>query len=138
MNTRSRAHRSFRGIPRFKFLDDGDERAPAPFELHDEDEVPIGLYEGSSETILVTGASLYIFIKGSDIVGIPFASMTSIVGPTTKKSQQIGILTNEGMTHELNISGGSGKFQDVYSFVHFLMRILEDNRRTTRPDQNTD
>ena len=95
MNPRSRSHRSFRSLPRFKFL----ESDASPFELLDEDELPIGLYKDSSQTILISDVSLYVEIESSDIVRIPFASM-SIRGPDTKTSQQLEILTSEELPHD--------------------------------------
>ena len=96
MNPKSRAHRSFRSLPRFKFL----ESDASPFELLGEDELPIGLYKDSSQTILIFDVSLYVGIESSDIVRIPFASMTSIRGPDTKTSQQLEILTSEELPHD--------------------------------------
>ena len=131
MNPKSRAHRSFRGIPRFKFLDENQaELVAGRFSLPPEDELPFGIYEESTQTILMSRSSLYVKRGGSELVRIPFDSMTKTVGPATKETTQIEIHTRDGQVQLLNISGGHGRFKDVFSFKHFLMRVLEDcNRR---------
>jgi hypothetical protein len=130
----SRAHRALRELPRFRFLQNETELAAYRQEY---DSVvigePIGIYSNpvptQPETILVAERGL-VTIRGGDMQSIPFAELGGIQGPHTKAdASRISLTLRSGLVVNLEIHGRDGKFQDVFSFVRFLDRVMEDQSR---------
>ena len=127
----SRAHRALRGMPRFRFLQDETELA-AHRQRCDKVLIgePIGIYSNppptQPETILVAERGLVV-IRAGDMQSIQFDELSGVQGPHTKAdASRITLTLRSGIVVNLDIHGREGKFQDVFEFVRFLARVLED------------
>jgi hypothetical protein len=132
----SRAHRALRGMPRFKTvasLDDalrGYESSPSVEAIRG---TLIGVYENPPGTdpckVLVTESGIAT-AGARGIRWIAFSDMASTRGPASKQTgDSIVIFLRSGVRTEVRIAGEDGSLKDVFGFVRFLDRVLED--RTT-------
>ena len=127
----SRAHRALRGLPRFRFLQNETELT-AYRQRYDSALIgdPIGIYSNpvptQPEAIVVAERGL-VAIRGSDMQSIQFAELSGIQGPQTKAdASRISLTLRSGIAVSLEIHGRDEKFQDVFSFLRFLDRVMED------------
>lgn len=91
---------------------------------------PIGIYSNpvptQPETILVAQRGL-VAIRASNMQSIQFDEMSGVQGPHTKAdASRITLTLRSGIVVNLDIHGRDGKFQDVFEFVRFLARVMED------------
>jgi len=91
---------------------------------------PIGIYSnpvsGQPETILVAERGL-VAIRAGNMQQIQFDELRGIQGPHTKSdASRITLTLRSGNVVNLDILGRDGKFQDVFEFVRFLARVMED------------
>ena len=91
---------------------------------------PIGIYSnpvsGQPETILVAERGL-VAIRAGNMQQIQFDELRGIQGPHTKSdASRITLTLRSGHVVNLDILGRDGKFQDVFEFVRFLARVMED------------
>ena len=57
---------------------------------------------------------------------IPYHEIHGIKGPESKADDAIWLSFGETSDFELAITGTQGKFKDVFPFIHFLRRVMED------------
>jgi hypothetical protein len=118
-------------MPRFRFLQNETELA-AHRQRCDKVLIgePIGIYSNppptQPETILVAERGLVV-IRAGDMQSIQFDELSGVQGPHTKAdASRITLTLRSGIVVNLDIHGREGKFQDVFEFVRFLARVLED------------
>ena len=130
----SRAHRALSGMARFRFL--RDEKDLAAYRQRYDTALlgePIGIYSnpvsGQPETILVAERGL-VAIRAGNMQQIQFDELRGIQGPHTKSdASRITLTLRSGNVVNLDILGRDGKFQDVFGFLRFLARVMEDQSR---------
>jgi hypothetical protein len=90
-----------------------------------------GVYHNDPEIvnqdIVVTSRGLYV-ISGTDARFIDYVGISSIGRLPEKGSfgQQLSlVLRAEGLTITLYVTGGVGRFRDIYEFGRFLMRACD-------------
>jgi hypothetical protein len=131
----SRAHRAFRDTTRFHFLGNEPGAAAQYEELVRSGEAlrdAIGIYKNPDkvepEAILVAEAGL-ILIRPGSVQRIEFADIESIQSPSAEdESPDISVRLRSGIVVRLRVAGKDGRFRDVFNFVRFLDRVLEDRR----------
>jgi hypothetical protein len=90
----------------------------------------VGVYRNrddeQSGEILVTENGL--FVNSSPMsYWVRFSEIASIQAPSAEsESAEIQIMVKSGTVYHLRISGRDGRFRDVFNFVRFLDRVLED------------
>jgi hypothetical protein len=129
----SRAHRAFRDTARFHFVRN------EPFAANTYEELfaaraemgePIGVYKNPDkvdpEAILICEWGL-ILIRSSSVQNISFSDIQSTRNPSaTGDNADISIVLQSKIVVRLRVAGTDGRFRDVFSFVRFLDRVLED------------
>jgi hypothetical protein len=133
----SRAHRTLRGIQRFHFVSTEPDMLLAYRPVVDANEAlgeAIGVYKNpipvQPEAILVAEGGL-LAIRPSATQQIVFSELASIRGPSAaENTSDICLTLRSGIVVNLRVGGKDGRFRDVFSFVRFLSRVLEDRDRT--------
>ena len=97
----------------------------------------IGLYKNPAGTephiIAVTERGLLLVGSKKDL-WIGFSEMESVHGPERKGSDStISIRLRTAEKIALKIAGGDGNFQDVFGFVRFVSRVLDDLKSDSDP-----
>ena len=93
---------------------------------------PIGVYENPNGVdpthVVITDQALGCL--GTDQERwIRFDEIDSTHGPHNKDVHDaIAVVMKSGARTQLRIAGGVGRFKDVFSFVRFLDRVVEDQR----------
>lgn len=137
----SRAHRALRSTSRFHFA--RSEPAfldPYRHMVGDGQGEIVGIYENpvgaEPQAIVVTEGGLLTLNSGS-AHWIEFSQMASVKGPGAKLDDQGILLTlQSGASIALQVAGRDGRFSDVFGFVRFLDRVLEDLRAKISPDSS--
>jgi hypothetical protein len=133
----SRAHRTLRDTPRFIFSSK-DKEVVAPYL----DQFPageslgevVGVYvnpptEQPSAVVIAENGLFAVRLGASQ--WIKFAELKSIRAPSADDSEsEISLVLKSGNVIGLRIAGSDHQFRDVFSFVRFLDRVLEDRLRT--------
>jgi hypothetical protein len=128
----SRAHRALREIPRFKFAAalglDEDPLYGLKAELGE----LIGVYEnpqGTEPKRIVVAEQAIGCLGSGPPRWILFDDIETTEGPREKLIDNIVIVVlKSGIRTELRIAGGDDRFKDVFGFVRFLDRVVEDRR----------
>jgi hypothetical protein len=128
----SRAHRALRDIPRFKFAAALDLDADPLNGLKAEYGELIGVYENPQETdpkwVVIAEQAIGCIGNGPPR-WILFDDIETTEGPREKMIDNIVIVVlKSGIRTELRIAGGGDRFKDVFGFVRFLDRVVEDRR----------
>lgn len=132
----SRAHRALRDAPRFQFTSK-DSDIPEPYREQMRVNEPlgdlVGLYRNPDaeqpEAILVTEEGLLAMRPGAS-QWVRFSELESILSPSAdSESNDISLRLRSGIVVGLRIAGRDGRFRDVFSFVRFLDRVLEDRKQ---------
>jgi hypothetical protein len=129
----SRAHSAFSGTPRFKMsasLDDalsGYESSPTIRAIQG---TLVGVYENPRGTdpskVLVTDSGIAT-AGGRGIRWIPFSEIAATRAPSNKQlGDTAAIILRSGARLEIRIAGEAGELKDVFGFVRFINRVLED------------
>jgi hypothetical protein len=128
----SRAHRTLKHLTQYKSLV-GETLYDLPEDLRsvplvDQDnEHLIGLYENypghPDDNIVITNLGLYLYHNNSWTI-TRYSDIVRISPPEDKQSKTMLIYTGEGV-QKLYVRGGSGKFSDVFEFMHFLQRVTD-------------
>jgi hypothetical protein len=80
------------------------------------------------EAILIAERGL-LAIRPNTRQRIAFSELESIRGPSAvEDSSDISLKLRSGIIVSLRVAGKDSKFRDVFSFVRFLDRVLEDRR----------
>jgi hypothetical protein len=128
----SRAHRALGDIPRFKFTSTPSLGGDLPNEVEAEHGELIGVYENPQgiepKRVVVTERAI-----GCIGIGPPrwirFDDIETTEGPREKLIDNVVIVVlKSGIRTELRIAGGDDRFKDVFGFVRFLDRVVEDRR----------
>jgi hypothetical protein len=130
---RSRAIRALRDVARFHFAPDESgilARYRAALETSGSKGETIGIYVNpvgtDPEAIVVTDTELVTVSSGVPL-SIPYAEIQSVHGPVEKQRDlDIRADLRSGKVVTLRIAGADDRFRDVYSFVRFLDRVIED------------
>lgn len=109
----------FRSNPRIEFLQ-RDAEKQAFFLEHEE---PVAVYRDKAQTIFLTNVGLH---QIEPEIHLKFAEFHDLLGPKSKDDDTIIIQLKDGTKHRLTITGGDGKFKDIFSFVRFLDRVMGD------------
>jgi hypothetical protein len=129
----SRAHRAFRDTPRFHFVGVEPEVAAqyrslgkVGTSLGD----AIGVYRNPDavqpESIFVAERGLLV-IRSGTAQKVEFSDIASIHSPSAADdSADISLVLRSRIAVNLRVAGREGRFRDVFSFVRFLDRVLED------------
>jgi hypothetical protein len=131
----SRAHRAFRHTPRFKLAPVGDDELAnyrARIKSNAFEDL-VGYYRNpepaSLEAVVITERGLLTIRPGLH-QWIEFSDIKSIVGPRADTgSSEISLVLLSGIVVRFAIEGREGKYRDVFSFVRFLDRVIEDRGR---------
>lgn len=137
----SRAHRALRSTSRFHFA--RSEPAfldPYRHMIGDGRGEIIGIYENpvgaEPQAVVVTEFGLLTLNPGST-PWIEFSQIASVKGPGEKLDGQDILLTlQSGEVFALRVAGRDGRFSDVFGFVRFLDRVLEDLHAKSRLDSS--
>jgi DNA helicase HerA-like ATPase len=129
----SRARRAFRDTPRFHFVRDEPELADEyQYWVHSAPELGglIGAYKNPNsvqpDTILIAEHGL-VAVKSGIAQRIEFSEIESIRSPGAQDdNSDISLVLRSGIVVGLPVAGRDGRFRDVFSFVRFLARVLED------------
>jgi hypothetical protein len=130
----SRAHRAFRHTPRFHFVRSEPEIADRYRALISVDTAlgdVIGVYINPDsvqpEAIFVSERGLLATRSGS-VQKIEFSQIESTRSPSAADDDNavIALVLRSGIVVNLRVAGTEGRFRDVFSFVRFLDRVLED------------
>lgn len=129
----SRAHRAFRDMPRFHFVLVEPEVAAQYTSLGNVDTSlgdAIGVYKNPDpvqpESIFVAERGLLV-IRADTAQRIEFSDVASIRSPSAADDgADISLVLRSGIAVNLRVAGRDGRFRDVFSFVRFLDRVLED------------
>jgi hypothetical protein len=132
---RSRAIRALRDVARFHFAPDESgilARYSAALEASGSKGETVGIYVNpvgtDPEAIVVTDSEL-VMVSSGVATSVPYAEIQSVHGPAEKQRDlDIRASLRSGTVVTLRIAGADGRFRDVYSFVRFLDRVLEDMR----------
>lgn len=130
---RSRAIRTLRDVARFHFAPDESgilARYAAVPEASGSKGETIGIYVNpvgtDPEAILVTDKGL-VLVSSGVATSFPYSEIQSVHGPAEKQRDlDIRATLVSGRVVSLRIAGADGQFRDVYSFLRFLDRVLED------------
>ena len=122
----SRAHRALRNIPRFHF------GSTIVVGLKGEYGDLVGVYENPEgiepRQVVVTEAAIGCFDSATSR-WILFDHIDTTKGPNDKSvDDSIRVVLKSGVQTEIRIAGGDGRFKDVFGFVRFINRVLEDRR----------
>ena len=138
ISVHSRAHRAFRDTPRFKFARDGGNELVNYRERIDLNAVGelVGCYRNPEpaqmEAVVITERGLLTIRPGLH-QWIEFSDIRSVAAPSADTdSSEISLVLLSGMAVRFAIEGRDGKYRDVFSFVRFLDRIVEDRERLGR------
>jgi hypothetical protein len=120
-------------MARFRFLQDETELSAYRLRYDRLIGEPIGIYSNpvpsQPETILVAERGL-VAIRAGDMQSIKFDELNAVQGPHTKAdASRITLTLRSGIVVNLDIHGRDGKFQDVFGFVRFLARVMDDQSR---------
>jgi hypothetical protein len=129
----SRAHRAFRDTPRFHFVRSEPEIADRYRVLMSADTSlgdGIGIYMNPDpvqpEAIVVSERGL-LAIRSGSVQKIEFSEIESTRSPSAAdEGTDISLVLRSGIVVSLRVGGTDGRFRDVFSFVRFLDRVLED------------
>lgn len=128
----SRAHRALRNLGRFKFGPDAHTIFPlVDHTLRGYGEV-VGVYENPPGVdpafVVVTDRALGCAGAG-DQRWILFDDIATTHGPAEKLvDDAITIVLKSGTRTQIRIADGDGRFKDVFSFVRFIDRVIEDRK----------
>jgi hypothetical protein len=131
---RTRAHRILNRIPSYRDLSEQPERSAWDcdnLELSAEEQC-IGRYENDPTTTLGTiiVTDLRLFVRRE--LGweeIKFNEITDVT-LNSEKMQATGVIISlsNGETREIPVVGRQGRFLDVFEFLRFLRRVVDDLR----------
>jgi hypothetical protein len=129
----SRAHRAFRDTPRFHFVRSEPEIADRYRALVSADTGlgdAIGMYMNPDpvqpEVIFVAERGL-LAIRSGSVQKIEFSEIESTRSlSAVDDNTDISLVLRSGIVVNLRVAGTDGRFRDVFSFVRFLDRALED------------
>lgn len=132
----SRAHRTLRDAPRFTFASKSPEVAAPYIENESTAEVlgeVVGVYINpppeAPNAIVVTENGL-LAVRSETKQWIKFSELRSIQAPGIDNGDSEILLTlKSGIVVSMRIAGTDGRFRDVFSFVRFLDRVIEDLER---------
>ncbi len=133
ISTFSRAHRAFRDTPRFHFVRNEPEIADqykASIGIDASLGDAIGVYINPDsvqpEAIFVAERGL-LAIRSGSVQKIEFSEIESTRSPSAADyNTDISLVLRSGNAVSLRVAGTDGRFRDVFSFVRFLDRVLED------------
>lgn len=125
----SRVHRILAHMKRFRRDLDSFPDLPVPLPGL-QGQTALGVYpnaEGSlREAFVVTDQGL-VLEDGGRWVSIPYSSLRKVVTPKTKTDvYHLDLELKDGSLLRLPIRGHDGRFLDVFEFVRFFSRVLED------------
>ena len=91
-------------------------------------EVCIGVYENSagdlSDCIFITNKGLHLLANKIEKF-ISYTDIVDIKSPLNKTNDtNICLTLKDGETSEIEIKNGSGRFKDVFEFLRFLDRVV--------------
>lgn len=136
VSTFSRAHRAFRDTPRFRFARTNPEALRWVEELIDFDRSmgdTIGVYNNPQPVqpaAIIVAAGGLIVLENNSRWSVAFADIESIHSPSAADDNpDIVLALRSGAKEVLRVAGSVGRFRDVFSFVRFLDRVLEDEKR---------
>jgi hypothetical protein len=132
----SRAHSAFGGTPRFKMsasLADalsGYEASPSIRAIQG---TLVGVYENPRGTepsrVLVTDSGIAT-AGGRGVRWIPYSDIAATRGPSNKQiGDTAAIMLRSGGRLEIRIAGQDGELKDVFGFVRFISRVIEDREK---------
>ena len=128
----SRAHRSFRGLSRFEFARQDSSRI-ADFDdvidAHGIDQI-IGIYvdpETAGRSAIVVSEDGLLIVDRPTSKWVRFDEIASTVSqPMEEMSSEIRLILQDGSVAVLSVTGRNGRFRDVFAFIRFLDRVLDD------------
>jgi hypothetical protein len=128
----SRARRALRALARFRF--DADATSAPQFAqigAHNYGSV-IGVYEnppGVDPALVVITESALGCIGSEQARWIKFDDIATTQGPKEKLTDDtITVVLKSGIETTVRIAGGDDRFKDIFSFVRFIDRVVEDRR----------
>jgi hypothetical protein len=130
----SRAHRSLRHLSRYQSLN-ADRLIDVGLTNADLEiaEIPVGIYDNSSDdleqSIIFTSSGIYIRTVVAKTY-INYAMMANVnalddAGNETVTANALNISMKDGTSLAIPIIGRSGRFHDVWTILHYLMRVIE-------------
>lgn len=132
----SRAHRTLRSLANYQPLS-GREAAFTSFlsEIHfQKEEKAIGLYENTpgkkDESIVITNLGLH-FLSTDRAEFISYEQIRAIEPLETKNIDRLNLDLDDGRMIAIPIKGGEGRFRDIFEFLHFLDRVVNDIKGST-------
>lgn len=142
MDVRTRARRILskgEHLVGYRHLEDelGVADRPASLPSMDVGEELLGVYENPPEsgapTIFVTTKALRLLNHGQART-IFYCRIKRVVGPADKGPLRpsITLHLDDGALEDVAVLGGKGRFLDVFEFLRFLMRVVED-QQPSRP-----
>ena len=93
-------------------------------------EVCVGVYENSlgdlSDCVFITNKGLHLLVNESEKF-ISYADIVNVQSPTSKtEDTSICLTLTRGEKSLVEIRNGNGRFKDVFEFLRFLDRVIED------------
>ena len=125
VSTSSWIHRTIRRLDRFEDKRDNGDLLKGYAHIGTE---ILGVYrnlkDNCAKEILVTDVSLIILGEDGRI-DVAFNEIVDIKGPEKGTGGNIVIKLRNGRTIRFTISGKHGRFEDVFTFLRFLDRVVE-------------
>lgn len=133
---KARAHRILRRLPHYLAIDEAssDEKTELEeFELQDGEAI-LGIYENIPhqlrERVVISTRGLYLF-KDEAWQHITYASMSEVKPTAPDKegkmnASMLAIKLKTGEEIEIPVKGGTDRTRDIWSFIQFLDRVIED------------
>jgi hypothetical protein len=127
-----RARRILSYLPNFhKLENDQEEKSYYPLTLK-QNEYLIGIYENNASEIIgntiITNEGLHVFFT-EKATFVAYKNITSIETPSNKADEVLlHLRLIDGTTISVPIRGShkNGKFKDIFEFLRFLDRVIED------------
>ena len=128
----SRAHRTLRDNPRFRFTSTDNSESFHRDEVGVAYGEVIGVYENppgiEPKRVVITERAIGC-LGTSPARWISFDDIETTEGPKEKLIEDtITVVLKSGIRTELRIAGGDDRFKDVFGFVRFIDRVVEDRR----------
>ncbi len=129
---KSRAHRILKSFSNYHSFGESASDSSASLAGYslEEDEHPLGIYENApdnhSDNILVTTRGLHLLQEPQEQF-IQYLEIDRIEVTQPKQlADSVVLHLRSGNVSEISIKGGRGNLRDVWEFVRYLRRVMED------------
>jgi hypothetical protein len=89
----------------------------------------MGIYDNSidksRDVILVTDRGIHTFLQ-EVWSSFDYDQVVEITTPTNKAAEGLSIRLKSGELFWLPVRGGKGRFRDIFEFLRFLDRVVDD------------